>query len=141
MACKTNDQIEQASISQLAMAISSIDNTRSFMWFIATIILAALIYITALERTRDFAVLKALGASSRPLYLGLAFQAVVVSLLAAVVGAVLSTFMGGIFDQPVDIPGSAFIVLPISALAVGLISSLIALRRAIGVDPALAFAG
>jgi putative ABC transport system permease protein len=141
MAIKSNDQIEQASISQLATAISSIDNTRGFMWLIAAVIVAALIYVTALERTRDFAVLKALGSTSRLLFAGLATQAVVVALVAAAVGAVISTFMGGLFAQPVDIPGSAYVILPISALVVGLVASLAALRRAVSVDPAVAFAG
>jgi putative ABC transport system permease protein len=47
--------------------------------------------------------------------------------------------MTGIFAQPVDIPGSAFIVLPLSALVVGMLASLAALRRAASVDPASAF--
>jgi putative ABC transport system permease protein len=136
----SNAEIEQRTLDQMASAVSSLDSSRFLMWFIATLILAALVYITALERTRDFAVLKALGSSSGLLYLGLAFEAVVVALLAAVLAAVISRFMGGIFDQPVYIPGSAFVVLPISALLVGLLSSLIALRRAVSVDPALAFA-
>ena len=108
---------------------------------IAAIIVAALVYVTALERTRDFAVLKALGSSTKLLFAGLAAQAVAVALAAAVIAAVLSNFMTGIFAQPVDIPGSAFIVLPLSALAVGLLASLAALRRAASVDPAAAFAG
>ncbi|HEY5252641.1 MAG TPA: FtsX-like permease family protein, partial [Acidimicrobiales bacterium] len=102
---------------------------------------AALIYVTALERTRDFAVLKALGSSSRLLFAGLATQAILVSLAAAAVGAAISTFMTGLFAQPVDIPGNAYIILPISALIVGLVASLAALRRAVSVDPAVAFAG
>jgi putative ABC transport system permease protein len=141
LALKTNDQVEQASISQLATAVSSIDNTREFMWLIAAVIVAALIYVTALERTRDFAVLKALGSTSRLLFAGLATQAVVVALVAAAVGAVISTFMTGLFAQPVDIPGSAYVILPVSALIVGLVASLAALRRAVSVDPAVAFAG
>jgi putative ABC transport system permease protein len=141
LALKTNNQVEQDSISQLASAVSSIDNTREFMWLIAAVIVAALIYVTALERTRDFAVLKALGSTSRLLFAGLATQAVVVALAAAAVGAVISTFMTGLFAQPVDIPGSAYVVLPISALVVGLVASLAALRRAVSVDPAVAFAG
>jgi putative ABC transport system permease protein len=111
------------------------------MWVIAAIIVAALVYVTALERTRDFAVLKALGSSTGLLFVGLAAQAVAVALAAAVIAAILSTFMTGIFAQPVDIPGSAFIVLPLSALVVGLLASLVALRRAASVDPAAAFAG
>ncbi len=111
------------------------------MWVIAAIIVAALVYVTALERTRDFAVLKALGSSTGLLFVGLAVQAVAVALAAAVIAAILSTFMTGIFAQPVDIPGNAFVVLPLSALVVGLLASLAALRRAAAVDPAAAFAG
>jgi putative ABC transport system permease protein len=137
----SNSQIETATLSQLASARSSIDNSRAFMWFIAAVIVAALIYVAALERTRDFAVLKALGSSSGLLFVGLAFQAVVVALMAAAVAAVISNFMTGLFQQPVDIPSSSFYVLPVLALAVGLLASLAALRRAVAADPAQAFAG
>ena len=121
--------------------VSSINSTRYFMWIIAAIIVAALVYVTALERTRDFAVLKAVGATTGVLFAGLAGQAVLVSLMAAVIGGVLSTFMTGVFPQPVYVPGSAYVVLPLSALLVGLLASLAALRRAVSVDPAAAFAG
>ena len=137
----SNSQIESSSLSQLASARASIDNSRAFMWVIAALIVAALVYVTALERTRDFAVLKAVGASTRLLFAGLALQAVLVALAAAVIAAILANFMTGIFDQPVDIPDSAFFVLPLSALVVGLIASLAALRRAASVDPSAAFAG
>ena len=137
----SNAEVENRSLAQMSAASSSIDNSRSFMWIIAAVIVAALVYVTALERTRDFAVLKALGASSGALFIGLAIQAVLVALCAAAIGAVLSNFMSGIFAQPVDIPSSAFVVLPLSALIVGLLASLVALRRAVAVDPAMAFAG
>lgn len=136
----TNAQIERASLVQMASAVSSISNSRAFMWLIAALIVAALVYVTALERTRDFAVLKAVGASTGKLFAGLAAQAVLVALAAAVIAALLSNFMTGIFAQPVDIPASAFVILPISALVVGLFASLAALRRAASVDPAAAFA-
>jgi putative ABC transport system permease protein len=137
----TDDQIRTASLQQMATAVSSIDNSKIFMWVIAAVIVASLVYVTALERTRDFAVLKALGASSAKLYLGLALQAVLVALVAAVIAVVLAQFMTGVFKQPVDFPSSAYVALPLSAIVVGLLSSLIALRRAVGADPAMAFAG
>ncbi len=134
-------QVEHASLDQLASAVSSIDNSRIFMWAIAAIIVAALVYVSATERTRDFAVLKAIGSSSVLLFLGLAIQAVLVTLCAAAVAAVIANFMTGLFDQPVDIPGNAFVVLPVAAVVVGLLASLAALRRALSADPAVAFAG
>ena len=141
LAVLTNDQIEQASLDQMSTAVSSINNSRLFMWAIAAVIVASLVYVTALERTRDFAVLKALGASSGKLYVGLAFQAVAVALIAAVVAVVLAQFMTGVFSQPIDFPASAYVELPVSAVVVGLLASLIALRRAVAADPAKAFAG
>jgi putative ABC transport system permease protein len=75
------------------------------------------------------------------LFVSLAMQAVLVALGAAAFAAIVSNFMGGLFAQPVDIPMNAFFALPIVAVTVGLLSSLIAVRRATGADPAAAFGG
>jgi putative ABC transport system permease protein len=136
----SNSQLESSSLAQMRGAVASINSSRYFMWVIAVIIVAALVYVTALERTRDFAVLKALGSSSRVLFSGLAVQAISVALTAAILAMIISEFMTGLFAQPVDIPGDAFIILPVSALIVGFLSSLAALRRAVSADPAAAFA-
>jgi putative ABC transport system permease protein len=137
----TNQAVEQADLAHLSGAISSINNSKIMMWLVAAIIVAALLYVSALQRVRDFAVLKALGASSRALFGSLALEAVVVTLLAAALAMVVCNFMGGLFHQPVVVPGSAFATLPGIAAAVGLIASLVALRRVTGADPAAAFGG
>jgi putative ABC transport system permease protein len=133
--------IERHSIQTLSAAVSSITSARTLMWVIATLIVSALIYVSALQRVRDFAVLKALGTSSGVLFWSLCVQAVIVTLLAAVFGGVLSRFMTGLFSQPLAIPGSAYITLPLVAIAVGVIASLAALRTATGADPVAAFGG
>lgn len=135
----TTPVVEQRTLDSLASAVSSINNTKILMWIIAGIIIAALLYVSALQRVRDFAVLKALGSSTLLLLGSLALQAVVVSLLAAAFAAIISNFMSGIFQSPVAIPGSSFVALPIIAVVVGLIASLVALRQATGADPAAAF--
>ena len=137
----TDAVVEQRTLDSLAPAVSSINNTKILMWVVAGVIIAALLYVSALQRVGDFAVLKALGASSGKLYVGLAFQAVLVALIAAVIAVVLAQFMTGVFSQPVDFPSSAYVVLPVSAIVVGLLASLVALRRAVSADPAKAFAG
>jgi len=141
LAVVTNQELEQSSLAGMSTAVSSINNSKWLMWLIASVIIAALVYVTALQRTRDFAVLKALGCTSRKLFGGLAIQSVAIALAASVVALIISGFMKGVFAQPVEIPGSAYLALPLSALIVGLVASLIALRRAISVDPAAAFAG
>lgn len=137
----SNQNVEASTLSSLSAGVQSIDNSKFFMWAVAAIIIAALLYVSALQRGRDFAVLKALGSSSFNLFGSLALQAIVVTLVAAAFAMVISNFMGGMFGQPVDIPGSAFATLPVIAVVVGLVSSLIALRRVTRADPAAAFGG
>jgi putative ABC transport system permease protein len=137
----TPAQVETDTQSAMAGAMKSINDSKYLMWVVAAFIIAALLYVAALQRTKDFAVLKALGSSSAALFGSLALQAVVVTLAAAVVATIASRFMGGILAQPVDIPASAYYTLPAVAIFVGLLASLVGLRRATGADPAAAFGG
>jgi putative ABC transport system permease protein len=41
----------------------------------------------------------------------------------------------------VVVPTSAFVLLPVIAVAIGLLASVAGMRRAVAVDPALAFGG
>ena len=128
-----------ATVSQLKSGVESIDNTRWLMWLVAAAIVASMLYVSALERKRDFAVLKALGSSSRALFLSLVLEAVVVTLLAAVLAEVLASLLTPAFAQPVDITTDARLVLPVIAVVVGVVASITALRRVTGADPAAAF--
>lgn len=111
------------------------------LWLVAALIVGSMIYVSSLERVRDFAVFKAIGFTTRAIVAGLALQAVVVALLAALVGGVLSLLLGPVFPMRVDIPLTAFLLLPVLATAIGLLASIAGLRRAVTVDPALAFGG
>jgi putative ABC transport system permease protein len=137
----SSEEVEDDTVHAMADAISSIDNSRALMWAVAAIIVAALMYVSSLERLRDFAVLKSLGSSSRLLFLGVAAQAVTITLLAAVFAVGASQVLKPIFALPIIMPAGAFVALPVVAVVVGLLSSLVALRRAIAVDPSSAFAG
>ena len=105
------------------------------------LIVGSLVYLSALERLRDFAVFKAIGVPTRSILAGLALQAVVVALLAAVLGVILAQLLAPLFPMTVVIPASAYLALPLVAILVGLLASLAGLRRAVTVDPALAFGG
>ncbi len=111
------------------------------LWVVAAMIVGSMIYMSALERTRDFAVFKAVGVPTRSILAGLAMQAVIVAVLSAVLGAVLSVLLGPLFPMRVDIPQLAFILLPVVAVTIGVLASLAGLRRAVVVDPAMAFGG
>jgi putative ABC transport system permease protein len=127
-------------LEPLRGAISAIDSLRVLMWMVAAVIIGAVVYLSALERVRDFAVLKAVGGSSRDLMLSLTAEAVVASFAAAALGALAAQLLKPIFPLPVVIETSAYFALPLVAVVVGSIASIAALRRAVSVDPALAFA-
>lgn len=111
------------------------------LWFVAAGIIGSVLYLQAIERSRDFAVFKATGVTTLTLLWGLAFQAIALALCAAVAAYALSFALTPAMSMAVTIPKSAYVLLPVVAVLVGLVSSVIALRRAVTVDPALAFGG
>jgi putative ABC transport system permease protein len=111
------------------------------LWIVAALIVGSVIYLSALERTRDFAVLKAVGVSTRSVLAGLCLQAVIVAVFAAVLGGLLSLVLVPVFPMRVVVPTSAFLLLPVTAVLIGLLASAAGLRRAVSIDPALAFGG
>lgn len=136
----TPAQISALTLSQMQGAVSSVENLRLLMWILAAIIVGALLYVAALERQQDFAVLKALGASSLALYGSLLLEAIIVTLTATVLAELVANALTPIlFSEPVDIRFSAYVTLPVIAIAVGAVASLTALRRVVSADPAAAF--
>ncbi|MBV9514503.1 MAG: ABC transporter permease [Mycobacteriaceae bacterium] len=111
------------------------------LWVVAALIVGSMIYVSVIERIRDFAVFKAVGVATRSILAGLAMQAVVVAVLAALLGGVLSVLLGPLFPMRVDIPATAFVLLPVIAVVIGVLGSGAGLRRAVTVEPALAFGG
>ncbi len=128
-------------VRPLKGARTSISMMAGLLWVVAASIVGSMIYVSALERVRDFAVFKAVGVATLSILGGLALQAVIVAVFAALLGGVLSVLLGPFFPMRVDIPTLAFVLLPVIAVAVGLVASVAGLRRAISVDPALAFGG
>jgi putative ABC transport system permease protein len=135
----TPNQVINASVGQLKAGVSTIENTRWMMWAVAVIIVGSLLYVAALERRRDFAVLKALGSSSRALFGSLVIEALVVTMLATLFAELVVNPMAPLFAQPVDMNLTAYATLPISALVIGIVASLGALRRVTAADPVGAF--
>jgi putative ABC transport system permease protein len=135
------DAVRDDTLRPLRSPMSSLVKSMEMMWLIAAVIVAALLYVSTLERVRDFAVLKAIGSSNGSIFGGVAAQSVIVTLLGAVIAAATANLLKPLFPLPVAIPTWAFVTLPAVAVVVGLLSSLVALRRAVGVDPSLAFAG
>lgn len=128
-------------IRPLKVAVNSITIVAILLWVVAALIVGSVIYLSALERLRDFAVYKAIGVPTRSIAAGLALQAIIVALSAVVVGVVLAALLGPIFPMQVIVPGYAYVILPVIAVVFGLIASGTGLHRAVSVDPAMAFGG
>jgi putative ABC transport system permease protein len=120
---------------------STIDIVSYLLWIVAAGIIASIVYLTALERTRDYAVLKATGTSNATLFGALLLQSIVLSLAAAVVAVGLAWLLAPLFPFRMAIGVSSYVLLAVLAIVVGTLASLAGLRRAVGVDPALAFGG
>lgn len=125
----------------LANAIASIDLLQMMLWGVAAAIIGSVLYISALERTREFAVCKAFGASSADLAGALAIQALALTGLAAVVAVALSRPLGALFPAVLSMPAGTVVLLFVVATVVGVLGSLAGARRALVVDPAGAFGG
>jgi putative ABC transport system permease protein len=108
------------------------------LWIVAGTIIGSVIYLSALERTRDFAVFKATGTPSLVILVDLAMQAMLVALASAIVAVGIAQFIAPLFPIPVDIPLGWLLFLPLLAMVVGLLTSVAGLRRAVTVDPAIA---
>ena len=123
------------------IAVQAIRIVAILLWIVAALIVGGVVYLSALERMRDFAVFKAIGVSTRSVLGGLVMQAILVAVLAAGFGAGLARLLAPLFPMNVIEPPSAYPLLAVIAVGVGLFASATAVQRAASVDPALAFGG
>jgi putative ABC transport system permease protein len=141
LAVMTDDAVRRDLERVLTNGSESIDFMNVLLFLVAAGIVGSMIYLSALERSRDFAVLKATGAGNGGLLAGLALQAVVLSVAAAAVAAVLARLLGPTFPFEVELTAAAVARLAVVAVVIGLVASAIGFRRVAGADPALAFGG
>ena len=67
LASLSSDEVVDQTLQPLEGAIASIDLVRALLWIVAAIIVGAVVYLSALDRQRDFAVLKAVGTPNSSL--------------------------------------------------------------------------
>ena len=137
----TTDDVAEDALGPLENAISSVDLIRVLLWVVAGIIIGAVVYLSALERQRDFAVLLAVGGKARQLSISLAIQAVLVALVAVGLAALIQALVVPVFPLKVRVPTRALWQLPAVAVIVSLVAASFAMRRVRRTDPAQAFGG
>jgi putative ABC transport system permease protein len=125
----------------LGDAASTIELVKILLWVVAALIVGSVMFLSAVERSRDFAVFRAIGASTGGIAGGVAMQAALLALAAAVIGEFLAFLLAPIFPMDVVLSTAALVGMPVIAVVIGLVAGVFALRRALGVDPALAFGG
>jgi predicted acylesterase/phospholipase RssA/CRP-like cAMP-binding protein len=136
-----NEDIAVDAMRPLERSISSVNIVRILLWFVAAMIIGTMTYLAALERLRDMAVLKAIGASTRQLATSIAVEGAAIALLSALIAAGLQVVAVPVFPLEVSVPARALWQVPLIAVIVALVAGVAGLRKAVRVDPALAFAG
>jgi putative ABC transport system permease protein len=141
LASLTPDDVIEQTLAPLDGAIASIDLVRALLWIVAAIIVGAVVYLSALDRQRDFAVLKAVGTPNSSLLGSLALQAVLIALGAVALAAIIQIFLAPQFPLPVNVPNRAFWQLPLLAVIMALAAGAIGMRKVLRSDPSQAFSG
>jgi putative ABC transport system permease protein len=109
--------------------------------FVVVLLVVALFFaLLILERTQLYAVLKALGARSGDLARGVIAQAVVIAVVALVLGALLSAGFVALLpaDLPVRLVPSRVATIAVGTVLTAVLGVLAVLRRILRIDPARA---
>lgn len=135
------DEVAADALGPLESAVASIDLIRALLWFMAATIVGGVLYLTVLERQRDFAVLKALGGTNRQLLRSLALQATAITVVAVVVATLLQSVIAPWFPLTVRVPTSAYWTVPVVAIIVAIVATRAGSARVRSTDPVSAFGG
>ena len=136
----TSEQVRDDLRRPLSVATSALGLVAALLWVVAAGIVAMLAYLSGLDRYRDFAVFKALGATTRRLLLGVVFQGALVGLLASAAAVTLAFALAPFFPVDIDLTAADAVSLVVVALIVSVVAAVLSVRGPVGVDPAEAFA-
>ena len=110
---------------------------------VAGLVVALFFALVTLERVGLFGVLKAIGAGSRRLAAGLAFQALLIAGGAFALGGVLTLVLAQVIppEVPLQLLPKRAVFIAIGIVVTALIGSAISFRRIVRIDPASAVGG
>ena len=113
---------------------------RGFLLVISALIVGAFFTVWTIQRTRQIGLLKALGASNayvlRDALGQLTIVMVAATLVGTLIGVVLGQFAGS--DAPFHLESGSVVTSAVVLVVVGLIGSLVAIRKVTKVDPVIA---
>jgi len=109
---------------------------------VGVIIITLTMYTGVLQRQKDFAVLRALGARKTDIFIIVLSQAVIIAAIGIFIGFfLLALFLSATYESPLPsyLPGDIAPMLALGTLALCIMGSLLAMRKAISVEPASVF--
>lgn len=138
-AVETKEQAYQGSPG-FAAETATMDLIRGFLLVISALIVGAFFTVWTVQRTRQIGLLKALGASNRYVLRDAMGQLAVVLIGATAAGALVATGLGRLVgsEVPFSLQAGPVITINIVLIVLGMIGSLVAVRRITTVDPVVA---
>ncbi|MGE5165531.1 MAG: ABC transporter permease [Sphingobacteriales bacterium] len=113
----------------------------SLLLAVSAIIIALIIYTMTMEKLKQIATLKLIGAPDRTIIGMIVQQALALGFIGFVIGATLIINIKDYFPRRVVLEADNVVVLGLIVLAVCLLSSALGVRAALKVDPATAIGG
>ena len=116
---------------------------QGFLYIIAALVIVAFLTVWTMQRTRDLAILKAIGASNKYLLKDALGQAAVILGLGALIGGVAAFGLGLLMQggAPFSLTALTAIAPPVAIWALGMVGALIATRSISKVNPQAALGG
>ena len=111
---------------------------------IALVVVALFFVLLTVERTALYGVLKAIGASSTTLFAGVVLQALIVTLVASMAGAVLSFALDALIPPgsiPFEMSMGRVVSSTLFLIFAAVVGCAFSLRRVLRIDPASAIGG
>lgn len=118
----------------------SLLSMQGLLYGISALVVIAFLSVWTIQRTRDIAVLRALGASRSYVLRDALGQAAIVVSVGVAIGAAIAVGLGALAASavPFELSWMTTAVPALAVFALGIIGSVVAVRRVAGVDPQLA---
>ena len=131
------EQMEGILIGKLiATSAKQISMFLVILAFVCAVIVAFIIYTLTMDKIREIAVLKLIGTRNRTIAAMILQQALVLGVIGFVVGKISATFAAPMFPKYVLLVPTDSILGFFAVLAICVLSSIVAIRMALKVDPA-----
>ncbi|MFQ5433246.1 MAG: ABC transporter permease [Anaerolineae bacterium] len=111
---------------------------KTMLMIVAGVIVMLITFANTIEKTKDIAILKAVGTPTRRIMGTVVQEAVLVGIVGAVVGSILITLMAPMFPMPLLLRTEDITVVFVGAFILCALGSLLGVRKILSIDPMVA---